>query len=422
MTLQDIGRYEVESEIGRGGMAIVYLAHDPLTKRQVAIKILPHQFTFDATLRARFQREAETVAALEHPAIVPIYDVGEDKGQPYIVMRHMTGGSLSDRIAQGPLPPKKVAQIVERIASALDRAHGQNMIHRDLKPSNILFDQYGDAYLADFGIVKISEAAAQLTGTGVVGTPHYMAPEMASSGELTPQIDIYALGVTLFEMLTGELPYNAETPMGILLAHSTKPVPDIHVLRSGLPSEVQAVVERAMAKDPLDRYPLAGEMSADLNAVVEGKGLPQAYEVTEEFVRPTAPPPPGYMPVGESTPLGEPTIPEMASPTTPPQERTIPEMAGPTAPPQERTIPDAARPVTPLPPQYAAPGPPAVPSPSDTVPDMPSPVPPRPSYPPYMPARKTTPVWVWILVGVGVVISLGVLCFACLLLSGITSY
>jgi serine/threonine protein kinase len=172
-----IGRYLVSRQLGRGGFAVVYLANDPFVKRQVAVKVLPAQFTDTPEMRARFQQEAEIIAALEHPAIVPIYDYGDHQGQPYIVMRHMAGGSLAERIQQGAISVHESAKILERISSALDRAHHQGIIHRDLKPGNILFDQFGDAYLSDFGIARLTEASLKLTGGGIIGTPAYMSPE-----------------------------------------------------------------------------------------------------------------------------------------------------------------------------------------------------------------------------------------------------
>ncbi|MCA9872998.1 MAG: serine/threonine protein kinase, partial [Anaerolineales bacterium] len=177
MKPEKIGRYEVEEEIGRGGMATVYKAYDPRFERHVAIKVLPPEFMHDAEFRARFNREAKTIASLEHPAIVPVYDYGEDAGLLYLVMRYMPGGSLADRLENGPLSIEESAEILQRLGSALDRAHSEGIIHRDLKPSNILFDQYGDAFLADFGIVRLTTSDSNLTASGsLVGTPTYMSP------------------------------------------------------------------------------------------------------------------------------------------------------------------------------------------------------------------------------------------------------
>ncbi len=284
MALQNIGRYAVKEQLAVGGMATVYRAYDSRFDREVALKVLPREFVHDPTFRARFEREAKAIAALEHPAIVPVYDFGEEQGQPYLVMRYMAGGSLTERIQRGPLSVAEAARIFANLAPALDESHRRGIIHRDLKPGNILFDTFGNAYLSDFGIVKMTEATIQLTGTGMVGTPAYMAPEMAEPGGLSAMVDIYALGVTLFQMLTGRLPYEADTPMGVLMAHMSKPIPDVRELRQDLPADVQAVVRRTLAKDPMERYPSAGEMVAALQAVAARTAAPDALtaEVGED--------------------------------------------------------------------------------------------------------------------------------------------
>ena len=192
MPTKRIGRYEIKSEIGRGGMGTVYLAHDPRFRRNVAVKVLPRQYTHDPKFRARFEREAQTIAALEHPAIVPVHDFGEDDGQPFLVMRYMPGGSLAEKLTKGALSLKQTATILDRIGSALDRAHSKGIIHRDLKPGNILFDGYGEAYLADFGIAKMAEATAALTGNSLIGTPAYLSPEQVTGHEIEGRADIYA--------------------------------------------------------------------------------------------------------------------------------------------------------------------------------------------------------------------------------------
>lgn len=217
----NIARYEVFEQLGRGGMAAVYRARDPRFKRQVAIKLLPREFLHDPNFKARFVREAQTVARLEHPAIVPVHDFGEHEGQPYLVMRHMGGGSLADWIERGPLRVEEAAAVIMRVAAALDYAHGRGVIHRDLKPGNILFDEAGHAYLADFGIAQLAEATLALTKSGVyIGTPAYMSPEQVRGDlELDGRSDVYALGIILFEMLTGRQPYTADTPAKLMMKH-----------------------------------------------------------------------------------------------------------------------------------------------------------------------------------------------------------
>jgi serine/threonine-protein kinase len=270
MVPKKIDRYEVLNELGRGGMGTVYRAFDPRFKRNVAIKVLPREFLHDPTFRARFNREAQTIATLEHPAIVPVYDFGEDSGQPYLVMRYMPGGSLSDRLKKGPLIVAEASQILTRLASALGRAHQKGVIHRDLKPQNILFDPYHSAFLSDFGSAHIVQASTALTGDGIIGTPAYMSPEQArGDDELDGRSDIYALGAILFEMLTGKQPYEADTPMGVAVKHITEPVPRILEVKADLPPVLEEIISRAMAKVAGDRYATPMEMAAALTATFQ---------------------------------------------------------------------------------------------------------------------------------------------------------
>jgi serine/threonine protein kinase len=271
MALDKIGRYVIQKEIGRGGMATVYLARDPNFDREVAIKVLPSQYLHDPLFRDRFDREAKTVAALEHFAIVPVYDFGQQEDTPYLVMRYMTGGSLSERVNNGSVKLSDSSAVLGRIGAALDEAHQRGVIHRDLKPANILFDRYGDAYLSDFGIAKLSEVTAALTGSAVIGTPAYMSPEQAyGNNDIDGRSDIYSLGVILFEMLTGEMPYEANTPMGVAMKHILDPVPNILEVDPSLPEGVGSVIQRALAKHPNDRYPTAVQMAKDIELVVNG--------------------------------------------------------------------------------------------------------------------------------------------------------
>ncbi len=282
MTPERIARYEIIRELGHDGMAIVYLAHDSHMKRQVAIKVLPHQLTFDPKFRARFHREAEAIATLEHPGIVPVYEYGEQDEQPYIVMRYLPGGSLADRLTRSALPPAEAARIISRLARALDKAHARGIIHRDLKPGNILFDEDGDSYISDFGIAKVVETTTSLTH-GLVGTPAYMSPEQFDSETAVDgRSDIYALGIILFEMLTGQHPYRADTPAQWMKMHLLSPVPNIRQMRGDLPPECEAIIARAMAKDRDERFRTAGELAQAVNrlakpsAVTRRKPLPPA--------------------------------------------------------------------------------------------------------------------------------------------------
>ncbi|MCI0394266.1 MAG: bifunctional serine/threonine-protein kinase/ABC transporter substrate-binding protein, partial [Chloroflexi bacterium] len=285
---QQIDRYEIRAEIGRGGMATVFHAYDPRFKRDVAIKVLPRELVHSPTFKARFEREAQTIAALEHPAIVPVYDFGEEDGQPYLVMRFMTGGSLADRLKPEPLSLGEAGRIFRRLAPALDSAHARGIIHRDLKPGNILFDQWNEPHLSDFGIVKLAAAGgAELTGTGgILGTPAYMSPEQVlGTQELDGRSDVYALGVIFFEMLTGRRPYQADTPMGLAFKHVNEPIPQVLELNAALPPGCQVVIDRAMAKDREDRYATAEALAAAITGVAGEAATPP--ELTRLVVRPT---------------------------------------------------------------------------------------------------------------------------------------
>jgi tRNA A-37 threonylcarbamoyl transferase component Bud32 len=275
MIASNIGRYEVKYEIAQGGMATVYHAYDPRFERDVAIKVLPTALLHDPQFRVRFEREAKMIALLEHPAIVPVYDFGEENGQPYIVMRYMSGGSLTDRLKDGALSLEETSQMFTRLAPALDAAHARDIIHRDLKPGNILFDQYGNAYLSDFGIARLASggSSATLTGQAILGTPAYMSPEQVQGEkDIDGRSDIYAMGVLLYQMLSGQAPYQADTPARVMMMHVLEPVPNILEFNADLPPACEAVVEKAMAKDPDQRYSTANELASALESVVKGGG------------------------------------------------------------------------------------------------------------------------------------------------------
>jgi serine/threonine-protein kinase len=268
VSLQKVGRYEIVRELGQGGMATIYLGHDPVVDRPVAIKLLHSHFTRDAQFRARFLREARIVASLEHPDIVTVYDFSGENSLPYIVMRYMPGGTLEDRIQGKPMPIAQIIPIVQHVAAAMDYAHGRGIVHRDLKPSNILFDARGYASLSDFGLAKLEERAiTKITFSGaMVGTLDYMSPEQAlGDREVDPRSDIYALGVILYEMLNGHTPYQADTPAKVLYKHMT-PNPPPEPTRSGLPEGFSAIIARALARNPDDRYQSAGEMAEAVSA------------------------------------------------------------------------------------------------------------------------------------------------------------
>lgn len=270
---QSLGQYEIISEIAKGGMATVYKAWQSSIGREVAVKVLPSNFTHDETFIERFYREVAAIAQLQHPHILPVYDFGKYENMPYIVMAYINGGTLTDRIAKGPLPPAEIAKMVNQIAQALDFAHSKGIVHRDFKPSNVLLDERGNTYLADFGLAKIADSGSNITGTMILGTPDYMAPEQASSKTVTESVDVYALGVTIYQMLTGHAPYEAPTAAGVLVAHITQPIPDIREVRPDLPDVVQKVIEQSLAKETSDRYQSSGNLAVDLQKALADKAL-----------------------------------------------------------------------------------------------------------------------------------------------------
>ena len=277
MTASTYGRYIIIRPLGSGGMADVYLAHDPRLDREVAVKI-PHAGELSAETLARLVNEAQLVAQLEDPTIVPLYEYGEQDGRPYLVMRYMPGGSLAGRLADRRYDPADALPIIERVAAALDYAHSRGVIHRDVKPGNILFDDTGAAFLSDFGIARFVDptgdlTARRLTATGLVhGTAAYLSPEQAQ-GIRQPdgRSDVYSLGAVLFEMLTGDVPYHAKSSIQQAVQHVVAPVPSIVERRPDLPVALQAVIERALAKQPDARYPTAAALATDLRRVVSGQ-------------------------------------------------------------------------------------------------------------------------------------------------------
>ncbi len=256
-------------------MATVYRAHQLSMDRDVAIKALPSHYLNQLTSLERFKQEASIVARLEHRAIVPVHDFGEYQGIPYLVMRFMEGGALEDLLANGPIDPERTARIARQIAPALDYAHRQGVLHRDLKPSNILLDANGDAYLTDFGIARIlGQQTKPLTTSGVVGTPSYMSPEQAQGHDLDGRSDVYALGVVLFEMLTGVRPFEGETPYTVAVKHVTEAPPSPCTINPRLSRTVENVLFKALEKNRENRYQTAGELVEALKQAIASGTAP----------------------------------------------------------------------------------------------------------------------------------------------------
>lgn len=326
----NIGPYRVIEAVGRGGMASVFKAYEPSLDRYVALKVLPPEFLHDPSFAERFRREAQTIARLEHPQIIPIfaYDIDAETGTPWMAMRLISGGSLSQRIKNGRLAPSESARILKDVAEALDYAHGAGVIHRDVKPQNVLLDDAGRVYLADFGIAKMVESTAHMTQTGMItGTPQYMAPEQALGKPIDKSIDIYALGIVAYELFTGRVPFSADTPVAVLMKQASEPMPLPPV--SEVQEDVTRAILRATAKDPAARWPSA---SAFARAITNATATSLA-----EALAPT-----GVMPA-----LGQETVAGITAPSLKADDRTL------AVPATKRTVVGATQVV-----------PPAVPAPA----------------------------------------------------------
>jgi cyclic di-GMP phosphodiesterase len=259
-----LGQYRVVERIGRGGMATVYRAYHPALDRYVAVKVLPEFFAEDPSYRERFQQEARSVARLKHPNILEVFDFGYEDAVAYLVFELVEGGTLADRVGR-PMDLREVIHLLEPVASALDHAHAHGILHRDIKPSNILMHKDGTPVLADFGLAKMAGSMRRLTSSGtVMGTPEYMSPEQAADEPIGPQADRYSLAVVAYEMLTGRVPFQADTPAAVLLSHVTKAMPATRELRGELSAHIEDVLRRALAKIPEDRFPSAAEFVAAL--------------------------------------------------------------------------------------------------------------------------------------------------------------
>lgn len=263
-------RYRIIDTLGEGGMANVYLAEDIILQRKVAVKILRLDLQNESQTQARFQREALATSELSHPNIVSVLDVGTDHGLPYMVMEYVDGPDLKDYIRENsPLDLREVIQIMDQILSAVALAHKHNVIHRDLKPQNILMDKRGNIKIADFGIAVALNQSSITQTNSVMGSVHYMSPEQTRGGLVTRQSDIYSLGIILYELITGTVPFNGDTPVSIALKHAQEPIPSIRKKDRSVPQALENVVLKATAKDPRDRYPSAQAMKADLDSSLD---------------------------------------------------------------------------------------------------------------------------------------------------------
>jgi beta-lactam-binding protein with PASTA domain/tRNA A-37 threonylcarbamoyl transferase component Bud32 len=283
-------RYRIVGPLGAGGMAEVYLAHDDVLDRSVALKVMSGRYADDEEFVERFKREAQSAAALSHPNIVSIYDRGESEdGTYYIAMEYLPGGTLKDRILKrGALAPRTAASVALQIAEALRAAHGAGVVHRDIKPHNVLVTDTGDIKVGDFGIARAATSSTMTRTGSILGTAHYISPEQAMGEPVGQGSDLYSLGVVLYEMLTGTLPYDAETSIGIAMKHVNGHLVPPRELNPEVPEGINAVTNKLLAKSPDERYANAGELIEDLERVLEG--LEPAASKTTRARNRTVPP------------------------------------------------------------------------------------------------------------------------------------
>lgn len=400
-------RYEIQREIGRGGMAQVYLALDTRLGRKVALKILAPQLGFDAEFVRRFEREARVAAGLSHPAIVTVYDSDEHNGLLYITMEYIDGRSLHSILKEhGALGIGYAVSILTPLGQALDYAHRQGAVHRDVKPHNVLVATDGRVLLADFGIVQPLDATGErLTRTGIfMGTPEYVSPEQLEARHVDGGSDLYSLGIVGYEILTGRVPFSGSTPQ-LILAHTQTPPPPLRQMVPSLPPELESVFERVLAKNPRERYQSGEEFVQEIARVMRGRNIPAASPTQIAALAVSTASSAGRSTIGlapDPTPAAS-TPPPQARPASPPPPAAVPDWLQSSA---ESPRPDALPPASGKQPSTPPPLPDKQPS---TAPPPPPPPPGSTSEPQAdtpSPRRKTIPDSVWLLL---LVVLIGVL-------------
>lgn len=303
------------SQVGAGGMAAVYKAYQTTMDRHVAVKVLPRSMAADPQFTARFENEARLLARLQHPHILAVFDFGQVEGYAYFVMPLVETGTLAQRLHGRPLPLELVRTFVSQIGGALDYAHSRALVHRDIKPSNVLVDESENYLLTDFGIAKLMDGSSNLTATGtLIGTPAYMSPEQGQGRNLDRRSDIYSLGVMIYELATGRVPFKSDTPIGVIFKHVSEPLPPAEALNPSLPPDLVAAINRALAKQPEDRFQTAGELVDAVEASIDETPEPRLLAATVLESVPAAVPPPVY----NSAPSSQIVPPQNTLPPPPP--------------------------------------------------------------------------------------------------------